>query len=161
MQAAIGAAQMDKVSVFSEKRFENWKRLQKGVNDLEDVFILPAYPENSIPSPFGFALTVRDNAKFTREDITSFLEKNNIQTRTVFAGNMLRQPAFADAKIKLRIGNSPLLISNNLTDEQYSRLPNTEIIMHRTFWVGVYPGMTDEMVDFILSKLYSAADERR
>ena len=122
MQAAIGAAQMDKVST-------------------------------PIPSPFGFALTVRDNAKFTREEITSFLEKNNIQTRTVFAGNMLRQPAFADAKVKLRIGNSPLLISKNLTDEQYSRLPNTEIIMHRTFWVGVYPWMTEEMVDFMIDKI--------
>jgi CDP-6-deoxy-D-xylo-4-hexulose-3-dehydrase len=156
MQAAIGAAQMDKVSTFAGKRLENWKRLKKGVNDLEDVFILPAYPENSIPSPFGFALTVRDNAKFTREDITSFLEKNNIQTRAVFAGNMLRQPAFADAKIKLRIGNSPILISNNLTDEQYSRLPNTEIIMHRTFWVGVYPGMTEWMVDFMIEKIIEA-----
>lgn len=153
MQAAIGAAQMDKVSTFAEKRLENWKRLEKGLKELEDVFILPAYPENSIPSPFGFALTVRDNAKFTREEITSFLEKNNIQTRTVFAGNMLRQPAFADAKIKLRIGNSPLLISNNLTDKEYSHLPNTEIIMHRTFWVGVYPGMTEEMVDFMIQKI--------
>ena len=74
---------------------------------------------------------------------------------------MLRQPAFADAKIKLRIGNSPLLISKNITDEQYSRLPNTEIIMHRTFWVGVYPGMTEEMVDYIVTKLYSAADLHR
>lgn len=153
MQAAIGAAQIDKVSAFAEKRLKNWKFLEKGLKDVEDVFILPAYPENSIPSPFGFAITVRDNAKFTREDITSFLEKNNIQTKTVFAGNMLRQPAFADAKIKLRIGNSPLLISKNITDEQYSRLPNTEIIMHRTFWVGVYPGMTEEMVDFMIQKI--------
>ena len=153
MQAAIGVAQMDKVSTFAEKRLGNWKRLEKGLKELEDVFILPAYSKNSIPSPFGFALTVRDNAKFTRQDITSFLEKNNIQTRTVFAGNMLRQPAFADAKIKLRIGNSPLLISKNITDEQYSRLPNTEIIMHRTFWVGVYPGMTEEMIDFMIQKI--------
>ena len=66
---------------------------------------------------------------------------------------MLRQPAFADAKIKLRIGNSPLLISNNLTDKEYSRLPNTEIIMHRTFWVGVYPGMKEGMVDFMIQKI--------
>ena len=153
MQAAIGVAQMDKIPAFAEKRLQNWKRLENGLKDLKDVFILPIYPKNSIPSPFGFALTVRDNAKFTREDIVSFLEKNNIQTRTVFAGNMLRQPAFADAKIKLRIGNSPLLISKNLTDEQYSRLPNTEIIMHRTFWVGVYPGMTEEMVDFMINKI--------
>ena len=153
MQAAIGAAQMDKVSTFAEKRLENWKRLEKGVNDLEDVFILPAYSKNSIPSPFGFALTVRDNAKFTREDITSFLEKNNIQTRTVFAGNMLRQPAFADAKIKLRIGNSALLISNNLTDKEYCLLPNTEIVMHRTFWVGVYPGMTEEMINYMIENI--------
>ena len=153
MQAAIGAAQMDKVSTFAEKRLKNWKRLQKGVNDLEDVFILPAYPKNSIPSPFGFALTVRDNPKFTRKDITSFLEKNNIQTRTVFAGNMLRQPAFADAKIKLRIGNSALLISNNLTDKEYCLLPNTEIVMHRTFWVGVYPGMTEEMINYMIENI--------
>lgn len=156
MQAAIGAAQMDKVSIVAEKRLENWKRLEKGIKDLEDVFILPAYPKSSLPSPFGFTLTVRDQATFTREDMTSFLEKNNIQTRTVFAGNMLRQPAFADAKIKLRIGNSPLLISNNLTEKEYSRLPNTEIIMHRTFWVGVYPGMTEEMVDFMIEKIIEA-----
>lgn len=153
MQAAIGVAQMDKVSTFAGKRLENWKRLEKGINDLEDVFILPAYPKNSIPSPFGFALTVRDNAKFTREDITSFLEKNNIQTRTVFAGNMLRQPAFADAEIKLRIGNSSLLVSKNLTDKQYSRLPNTEIIMHRTFWVGVYPGMGSDTLAYMIEKI--------
>ncbi len=153
MQAAIGSAQMDKISAFAEQRLKNWKCLEKDLKDVEDVFILPVYPKDSIPSPFGFALTVRNNAKFTREDITSFLEKNNIQTRTVFAGNMLRQPAFADAEIKLRIGNSSLLISKNLTDEQYSRLPNTEITMSRTFWIGVYPGMKEGMVDFMIDKI--------
>ena len=69
---------------------------------------------------------------------------------------MLRQPAFADAKIKLRIGNSSLLVSKNLTDKEYSRLPNTEITMHRTFWVGVYPGMTEEMVNFMIQKIIEA-----
>lgn len=153
MQAAIGVAQMDKISTFAEKRLQNWKRLEKGLRGMEHVFILPTYPENSIPSPFGFALTVRDNAKFTREDITSFLEKNNIQTRTVFSGNMLRQPAFVNAEIKLRIGNSSLMISKDLTDEQYCLLPNTEIVMNKTFWIGVYPGMTQEMVDFMIDKI--------
>jgi len=156
MQAAVGSAQMDKISTFAGKRLENWKRLQKGLSDLGDVFILPTYSKNSIPSPFGFALTVRDNVRVTREDITYFLEKNNIQTRTVFAGNMLRQPAFADAKIKFRIGNSALLVSDNLTNKEYNRLPNTDIIMDRTFWIGVYPGMTEEMVDFMIEKIFEA-----
>ncbi len=71
-----------------------------------------------------------------------------------YTGRIFKIPfPFADAKIKLRIGNSPILISKNLTDEQYGRLPNTEIIMHRRFWVGVYPGMTEEMINYMIEKI--------
>ncbi|MBF0520228.1 MAG: lipopolysaccharide biosynthesis protein RfbH [Nitrospirae bacterium] len=138
MQAAIGLAQIDKLPSFVESRRENWLALYEGLKDLEDSFILPSCPENAVPSPFGFALTI--NAGFKRKELTSFLEKNLIQTRTIFAGNMLKQPAFTNGDFQYRV---------------YGKLKNTDIVMDNTFWVGVYPGINKEMLDFMISKIRS------
>ncbi|MBF0464158.1 MAG: lipopolysaccharide biosynthesis protein RfbH [Nitrospirae bacterium] len=138
MQAAIGLAQLDKLPAFVKSRRENWLALYEGLKDLEDSFILPSYPENSVPSPFGFALTIRENSVLKRKELTSFLEKNLIQTRTIFAGNMLKQPAFTNGDFQYRV---------------YGELKNTDIVMDNTFWVGVYPGINKEMLDFMISKI--------
>jgi CDP-4-dehydro-6-deoxyglucose reductase, E1 len=153
MQAAIGVAQLHKLPFFAEMRYRNWKYLRQGLEDLEDVFILPDHPSRAIPSPFGFALTLRDEARFSRKEIVSFLEEHNIQTRPVFAGNMLRQPAFAETQVKLRILDSPILISSKLSETDIVRLPNSEQVMNSTFWVGVYPGLTEEMIRFTTDKI--------
>jgi CDP-6-deoxy-D-xylo-4-hexulose-3-dehydrase len=155
MQAAIGVAQLDKLQRFANARFENWKRMREGLTDLVDVFILPKYPENTIPSPFGFALTVRKNAGFSRNDLTGFLEAHKIQTRTVFAGNILRQPALTERPCRIRIGNSPILFSHELNENWYGRLPNTETVMANTFWTGVYPGLDSRMLDYIIEKIHA------
>lgn len=156
MQAAIGLAQLQKVQHFIMSRRENWHRLRDGLNGLADRFILPYYPENSSISPFGFALTVRNDAGFSRDDITRHLESHFIQTRTLFAGNMLRQPALVDTPYRLRIGASKEIITSTLLDEQhYLNLPNSELVMNNTFWVGVYPGMKPGMIDFVIERIHA------
>ncbi|QWR77954.1 lipopolysaccharide biosynthesis protein RfbH [Candidatus Magnetomonas plexicatena] len=144
MQAAIGCAQLDKLPAFVESRRKNWLTLHEELKDLENFFILPSYPENALPSPFGFALTVRENAGFTRKELTSFLEKNLIQTRTIFAGNMLKQPAFINGDFQYKV---------------YGNLKNTDIVMDNTFWVGVYPGINKEMLNFMINKIRQFVSE--
>ena len=103
MQAAVGVAQLDKLPEFIRKRQENWKRLYEGLKEFEEFFILPEVPEKAEVSPFGFVLTIRDDAPFDRKEITGFLEGRKIQTRTVFAGNIVRQPAFTESKVPYRV----------------------------------------------------------
>src|SRR6185369_244191 len=100
MQAAIGCAQLDKLPGFAEARKKNWCNLRDGLAHLEEWFILPEATENADPSWFGFLLTVRETAGFTRDQILNFLESNNIQTRTLFAGNLVRQPCFDEMRAK-------------------------------------------------------------
>jgi CDP-6-deoxy-D-xylo-4-hexulose-3-dehydrase len=138
MQASIGTAQLKKLPEFIKIRRKNWQMLYEGLKDLDDIFILPKYLVGSQPSPFGFVLTLREKAGFIREDIIRFLEKNNIQTRMVFAGNMLRQPALLNTGAKYRI---------------YGRLKNTDIVMNRTFWIGVYPGLNKNMIGYMIKKI--------
>jgi len=135
MQAAVGVAQLDKLTGFIEKRRENWQRLYHGMKEFEDFFILPEIPPKAEASPFGFVLTIRDGAPFSREEITSFLEGRKIQTRTVFAGNIIRQPAFTESAAPYRVAGD---------------LKNTDKVMTDTFWVGVYPGLSTEMLDFMI-----------
>jgi CDP-6-deoxy-D-xylo-4-hexulose-3-dehydrase len=137
MQAAVGLAQLDKLPAFIEKRQENWQRLYQGLQEFKEFFILPTIPPQAEASPFGFVLTIRDGAPFDRKEITTFLEERKIQTRTVFAGNIVRQPAFTESDIPYRLAG---------------QLKNTDKVMTDTFWIGVYPGLSGEMLDFIIER---------
>jgi len=135
MQAAIGVAQLDKLRDFIKKRRDNWQHLYQGLESLEEYFILPKVPPQAEASPFGFVLTVRDNAPFDRKRVITFLEECRIQTRTVFAGNIIRQPAFTESGVSYR---------------NVGELKNTDKVMADTFWIGVYPGLTERMLEYIL-----------
>jgi len=138
MQAAIGCAQLDKLPDFIEARKRNWNLLRDGLSDLSDVFILPDPAKNSDPSWFGFVLTVKDTSSVSRDEIVSHLEKNGIQTRMLFAGNLINHPCFDELRMK---------------KEGYrvvGTLSNTDLIMNQSFWVGVYPGMSTDMIRFIV-----------
>ena len=141
MQAAIGCAQLEKLPSFIEARRRNWRLLREGLADTNDRFILPEPTPNSNPSWFGFLLTVREDAGFTREDIVNHLESRGIQTRMLFAGNLIKHPCFDD----MRKTHTGYRVVGDLT--------NTDRIMRDTFWVGVYPGMSGEMVKFICDQI--------
>lgn len=134
LQAAIGAAQLKKLTGFVERRRENWNYLRAQLGDLEDYFILPEITPNSHPSWFGFMLMVRENTRKSRDEIIAYLEKYGIQTRALFAGNITRHPCFET----LKEGKDYRIFGN---------LDKTDEVMARGFWVGVYPGMTKEMLD--------------
>lgn len=136
MQAAIGVEQLKKVPSFTQARKNNFNRLYEGLKDLSEYFILPRATVNSDPSWFGFILTIQDGMKFTKNEIVEYLEANRIQTRMLFAGNLTRQPAFHDVNYRISGG-----------------LENTDKIMYDTFLVGVYPGLTDEMIDYVIEKI--------
>jgi len=132
MQAAIGAAQMDKLPEFCEKRKANFKKHFANFSKYNEYFILPKATENSDPSWFSFIVTVKEGAPFTRDEITRYFNENLIETRNLFAGNMVKQPGFMDKNYR---------IADNLN--------NTDIIMNNTFFLGTYPGLTDEMFSYI------------
>ena len=133
MQAAVGVAQLQKLPEFIARRKHNWQRLLDGFSEMSEFFVLPRATEHSDPSWFGFAPTVRPGAPFARRELVQFLDSKKIATRQLFAGNLLRQPAYRD-------------IPHRVVGE----LPNTDIVMQGTFWLGVYPGITDAMVDYIV-----------
>ena len=141
MQAAIGCAQLEKLDSFIAARRKNWQALYDSLKDLEDVFILPESTADSKPSWFGFMLTVRDTCRFTREEIVRYLESNKIQTRMLFAGNYTRQPVFDQMR---RQKNGYRIVDN---------LDNTDCIMNNSFWLGVYPGMTEPMLEYMIQKI--------
>jgi CDP-6-deoxy-D-xylo-4-hexulose-3-dehydrase len=133
MQAAVGVAQLDKLERFIRKRRDNWKYLHDGLKAYKDIFVLPEPARGSEPSWFGFLLTLRDDAPFTRNDIVAHLENDRIATRLLFAGNLLRHPAYKGIDCRVPFG-----------------LENTDRAMNRTFWVGVYPGLTRPMLDHMI-----------
>ncbi|KEI90370.1 lipopolysaccharide biosynthesis protein RfbH [Clostridium botulinum B2 433] len=135
MQAALGLSQLKKLHSFIEKRKENYSKLYKGLKQFEEYLILPEPTDNSEPSWFGFPITIKEDVKFSRNDITGFLENSKIGTRLLFAGNILKQPLFTQNKLNYRI---------------VSELINTELIMSNTFWVGVWPGIDDEQINYIV-----------
>jgi CDP-4-dehydro-6-deoxyglucose reductase, E1 len=139
MQAAVGLAQLDKVDSFIDVRRENYSYLKQGLVDLQDVLLLPEDTPNSRPSYFGFPITVIETANKTRNEITQFLEQNMVGTRLLFAGNLLRQPAYQNIKHKV-----------------VGKLQNTDRIMNQTFWIGVYPGLTKEMLDYVIATIHRA-----
>ena len=140
-QAAIGLAQLEKLPSFIERRRKNAAYLLEALKGLEDSLILPVPAEGSTPSWFGFMMSVRPSAKFTKQELVEHLEANGVGTRQLFAGNILRQPMMTEGDIDFRIGNSPLLNSRDLGESLYARLPNADFIMNNTFWIGCYPAL--------------------
>jgi CDP-6-deoxy-D-xylo-4-hexulose-3-dehydrase len=136
IQAAIGLAQLDRLDAFVELRRRNWAYLSNALKDLEEFLVLPKPTENSNPSWFGFALTVKPGSPKTRNQIVQELNEKKIGTRLLFGGNLLRQPAF--------IGTPRRVVGE---------LVNTDRIMNDTFWIGVWPGLSIEMLDYMISSL--------
>jgi len=141
MQAAIGCAQLEKLPAFIVARKKNWRLLREGLADLNDCFILPEATKNSDPSWFGFLLTVRERAGFSREKIVQHLESKGIQTRMLFAGNLIKHPCFDEMR---RTGEGYRVVGD---------LKVTNQIMKDTFWVGVYPGMSEDMVGYMIDQV--------
>ena len=133
MQAALGLSQIDKLPHFIARRKENFAYLHAALKPLEDVLLLPEASEGSDPSWFGFPIGVRAEAPFTRDELTGALEARKIGTRLMFAGNLLRQPAYEGWETRV-----------------VGELPNTDFVMNQVFWIGVYPGLTRKMLDFIV-----------
>ena len=133
MQAAIGVAQLARLEGFGAARRRNHARLLAALRPFEDRLILPVAPEHTDPSWFSFVITVRDDAGFTRADLTGFLEASRIETRSLFSGNLLRHPAFESIERRV-VGD----------------LANTDVVMNRTFFVGVYPGIDDARMDYMI-----------
>jgi CDP-6-deoxy-D-xylo-4-hexulose-3-dehydrase len=136
MQAAVGVAQLKKLPSFIAARRKNFNRLYERLKKYEEFFVLPATTPKSEPSWFGFLLTVRPGAPFTRYDIVQHLEAHRIGTRQLFGGNLLAQPAY-----------------QNIEHRVSGTLKNTEIVSTGSFWIGVYPGLSDEMIDFMIETI--------
>ncbi len=143
MQAAVGVSQLKKLPEFIVKRRSNFNALRAGLQDLEEFFILPEATPNSEPSWFGFPIAVRPGGPFNRNQVIAYLETRKIATRLLFGGNLLRQPAYQE--IKHRVVGS---------------LTNTDFIMNQVFWVGVYPGITSQMLDYMLDMFHKLPVEQ-
>lgn len=143
LQAAIGCEQLKKLPNFIELRRKNWQRIRDGLEHLSDILILPEASKNSIPSWFGFLITVRDEARISRNDITDYLEKHGVQTRLLFAGNIIKHPCFDS-------------IRNTEAYRVSGTLDNTEKIMLNSFWIGVYPGLSDAEIDYMIKTISEA-----
>jgi CDP-4-dehydro-6-deoxyglucose reductase, E1 len=137
MQAAVGLAQLEKLPQFIEQRRANFEFLYQHLQELEDVLILPEATPDSDPSWFGFILSVRENAPFTRNELVQHLEKNSIGTRLLFGGNILRQPAY-----------------KNINCRVVGELDNTDRVMNDSFWIGLYPGLTEEMLKYSANAIH-------
>jgi CDP-6-deoxy-D-xylo-4-hexulose-3-dehydrase len=150
MQAAVGCAQLAKLALFGAARRANWRFYREALADLGEFFILPEETPGADPSWFGFMLTIREEAPFTRDDVVRYLELRRIQTRMLFAGNLTRQPALAaiDASAKGLGGNPIVRVVGHLTQ--------TDRVMERSFWVGVYPGISEAGRQWIVDSLRSA-----
>ncbi len=146
-QAACGVAQLRKLPYFLKKRSENALYMNQKLNDLSEYLILPQVNDNVKPSWFGYLISVKPEAPFTKQALVEYLEKNGVGTRQLFAGNILRQPMFVESEIPMRIGNSDLIFSKELNDDYYRLLPNTEFIMNNTFWVGIFPALGKKELD--------------
>ena len=135
MQAAVGVAQLRKLPQFVETRRRNWQLLHDGLAPFEDVLLLPRATERSEPSWFGFPITIREGAPFDRNELVHHLESRKIATRLLFGGNLTRQPAYEDVDFRA-----------------VGELPNSDVVMNRSFWIGVYPALTEEMIAFVVSE---------
>lgn len=145
MQAAVGCEQLKKFPGFIERRRHNWDRLRKALECASDKLILPEPAENSEPSWFGFLISIRPESGLERNRITQYLESHNIQTRLLFSGNLVKHPCFDQIR-----GTSAYRVAG--------RLDVTDFIMNNAFWIGVYPGMTDAMIDYMAQVLAEAVN---
>lgn len=137
MQAAVGLAQLDKLDDFTAARKANFRRLYEGLSDLQDVLILPEPTPNSDPSWFGFPVALREDCPVDRDTVLRFMNERKIATRLLFAGNLVRQPAYLNAEHR-RVGD----------------LANADFVMNNVFWVGVYPGLTEAQLDFMIESFH-------
>lgn len=160
-QAACGLAQLEKLPFFIERRNANFNYLYSKLSKFSDFLILPEISPKAEPSWFGFTITVKENEKISKMDLVKFLEENNIGTRQLFAGNLLRQPVFTDSDISLRIRNSELLNSRDLTEKHYAMLPNSDIVLNATFWIGVWPGLKKKQLKYMVSKFKEFFDSKK
>jgi CDP-6-deoxy-D-xylo-4-hexulose-3-dehydrase len=136
MQAALGLAQLERLDGFIETRRNNFRHMRARLERIEDKLVLPEATPNSDPSWFGFPITMRDSAGRSREELTGFIEQHKIGTRLLFGGNLTRQPYFS---------GKPYRISGTLN--------NTDVVMQSTFWIGIHPGLSGEMLDFSADKI--------
>lgn len=148
-QASIGCAQIEKLDEFLKTREHNASYLNEKLFDLKEYLILPEIENGCKPSWFGYLISVKEDAPFTKQEMVEYLEANGVGTRQLFAGNILRQPMISENDIKLRIGANELISSKDLGDEHYKLLPVTEFIMNNTFWVGVFPALTEKELNKI------------
>ena len=143
LQAAVGTAQLLKLPAFVKKRRENWVYLRQALEPLRDVLILPEYLPDASPCWFGFLMTVKKECKRSRDQVVAYLEGHKIQTRMLFAGNLLRHPCFAGLK-------------EGLDYRVAGTLAQTDKVMNDSFWIGVYPGMTKGMLDEMVQRTKEA-----
>ncbi len=143
MQAAVGVSQLKKLPSFIAARKANFKQLHDGLADLQEFFALPQATPDSDPSWFGFPIAVKPEGGLKRDQIIQGLNQRKIGTRLLFGGNLLRQPAYL-----------------NSTYRKIGELPNTDYVMNNVFWVGVYPGLTTEMIDYIIESLHTIVNDR-
>jgi CDP-6-deoxy-D-xylo-4-hexulose-3-dehydrase len=144
LQAAVGVAQLPKLPAFTQARRRNFQSLYEGLKPLEEFFILPQATAGADPSWFGFPIAVRPGAPFTRAEVVRFLEGRKIATRTLFGGNLTRQPAYAEVPYRAVGG-----------------LANADFAMDHVFWIGLYPGITQEMTQYMIEAFHELASERR
>jgi CDP-6-deoxy-D-xylo-4-hexulose-3-dehydrase len=138
LQAAVGVAQLEKIGTFIEARRRNWLRLRTELKQHEDVFMFQQAEPNAEPSWFGFLITLRPEAPFSRNDLLRYLDSRKIGFRLLFAGNLIRQPAYQEVQYRV-VGT----------------LENTDLLMERSFWLGVYPGLNESMISYVLDTLDS------
>jgi len=136
MQAACGLAQLDRLDNFINMRKENFNFLYKNLKDLNDFLILPEPEKNSEPSWFGFPLSLRENNKYNRNDLINYLNNNKIGTRLLFSGNLIKQPYMKDVNFRV-----------------HEQLKNTDFIMNNTFWIGLYPGLSNKHLEYLILKI--------
>ena len=144
MQAAVGVAQLQKLKDFIQARKRNFANLKAGLRELEEFFVLPEATPNSDPSWFGFPLLVKADAPFSRAEVIAFLEERKIASRALFGGNLTRQPAYQNVHYRT-VGD----------------LRNSDLVMNNLFWIGVYPGLTPEMLDYMLHSFHHFVSKRR
>lgn len=145
MQAAVGLGQMQKLDSFIARRRENFEHLYRGLSDLVDWLILPEATKDSEPSWFGFPITVKPGGKYGRNDLVEALEDRLVATRLLFGGNLLRQPAYKNVIFKVA---SP------------TNLSNSDLVMANTFWIGVYPGLSEEAIEYVVANFHQLYGER-
>lgn len=147
LQAAVGVEQLRKFPSFIERRKHNWTRLHAVLEDVQSKLILPEPAENSDPSWFGFLISVRPETGLKRNDVIKHIESKNVQTRLLFSGNIIKQPCFNE----IRETDAYRAVGN---------LENSDFVVNNTFWVGVYPGMTDAMIDYMAQVIKEAVAKR-